>query len=191
MIKLIVGLGNPGQQYAKTRHNAGAWYVHALAAKFQTSLNHNKKLFADMADICCVTAAGQSKCYIAIPDVFMNESGKTVQALVSYYNIKPEELLIAHDELDLDPGVCRFKLGGGHGGHNGLRDIISKLGTKDFWRLRIGIGHPGHKDRVSPYVLGRADQDNQITIERSIENLMSHTDDVVAAEFAGLMNRLH
>jgi PTH1 family peptidyl-tRNA hydrolase len=191
MIKLIVGLGNPGQQYAKTRHNAGAWYIHALAVKFNSSLNHNKKLFADLADICCINQAGQSKCYIAIPDTFMNASGKAVQALMSYYGVAPEELLIVHDELDLDPGVNKFKLGGGHGGHNGLRDIINIIGSRDFWRLRIGIGHPGHKDRVTSYVLGRADVDAQIIIDRGIENLLLYTADIVAAEFAALMTKLH
>ena len=191
MIKLIVGLGNPGQQYAKTRHNAGAWYIHALAAKFNSTLNHNKKLFADLVDICCLHPSGQSKCYIAIPDTFMNESGKAVQALMAYYGVSPEELLIVHDELDLDPGINKFKFGGGHGGHNGLRDIINIINSRDFWRLRIGIGHPGHKDKVTSYVLGRADLDAQITIDCGIEGLLSHTADIIAAEFAALMTKLH
>lgn len=187
MIKLIVGLGNPGQQYAATRHNAGAWYAEALAKANHVTFKSSIKLHAKITDF----HSGANRCLVAIPSDFMNLSGTAVQALSAYYNVKPEELLIAHDELDIDPGVMRFKFAGGHGGHNGLRDIIGKLGTKDFWRLRVGIGHPGSKDRVTPYVLGKVDADSQITIERGIDNILRHTDAIIAADFAKLMNELH
>lgn len=187
MIKLIVGLGNPGQQYQHTRHNAGAWYVRALADAYATSLKSESKLFASIGDIHC----DGHKCILAIPNTFMNLSGKAVQALMSYYKIEAQEMLIAHDEIDLDTGIIRFKQAGGHGGHNGLRDIMQLTGSKNFWRLRIGVGHPGCKDKVSSYVLNRADSDSEISIMRGIDQVLSYTDKIVQSDFDYVMNHTH
>lgn len=138
-IRLLVGLANPGPEYARTRHNAGAWVVEELARVHNINLREESKYYGLTGRIM---ANGQDL-RLLIPTTFMNLSGKSVAALANFYQIKPEEILVAHDELDLPPGVAKFKKGGGHGGHNGLRDIISKMGNnKDFYRLRVGIGHP-------------------------------------------------
>ena len=186
MIKLIVGLGNPGQQYEHTRHNVGVWYINALSAANSLTLKSESKLHARIAPLF----AEQHKCLLAVPTTFMNLSGQTVQALMAYYKIKPNEILVAHDELDLDVGVIKFKLAGGHGGHNGLRDIIQKIG-KDFWRLRIGIGHPGHKDKVTSYVLGRVDQASESLIQDAITQTMTYTNRIMQSDFAWIMNQIH
>lgn len=151
-IKLIVGLSNPGAKYEETRHNAGEWLVNELAAMYNVSLKEETKYFGKVAKI----NTAQSEIRLLIPTTFMNLSGKAVGALANFYRIKPEEILVVHDELDLPPGSAKIKKGGGHGGHNGLKDIIAALGNnKEFYRLRIGIGHPGHKDMVASYVLGK------------------------------------
>ncbi|QLD33708.1 aminoacyl-tRNA hydrolase [Mannheimia varigena] len=151
-IKLIVGLANPGAKYEETRHNAGEWLINELARMYNVSLKEEAKYFGKVAKIN--TAQGEVR--LLVPTTFMNLSGKAVGALANFYRIKPEEILVAHDELDLPPGSVKLKKGGGHGGHNGLKDIISALGNnKEFYRVRIGIGHPGHKDLVAAYVLGK------------------------------------
>ncbi|AWW34067.1 aminoacyl-tRNA hydrolase [Mannheimia varigena] len=151
-IKLIVGLANPGAKYEDTRHNAGEWLINELARMYNVSLKEEAKYFGKVAKIN--TAQGELR--LLVPTTFMNLSGKAVGALANFYRIKPEEILVAHDELDLPPGSVKLKKGGGHGGHNGLKDIIAALGNnKDFYRVRIGIGHPGHKDSVAGYVLGK------------------------------------
>lgn len=151
-IKLIVGLANPGAKYEDTRHNAGEWLINELARMYNVSLKEEAKYFGKVAKIN--TAQGEVR--LLVPTTFMNLSGKAVGALANFYRIKPEEILVAHDELDLPPGSVKLKKGGGHGGHNGLKDIISALGNnKEFYRVRIGIGHPGHKDLVAAYVLGK------------------------------------
>ncbi|MEG9480691.1 aminoacyl-tRNA hydrolase [Mannheimia indoligenes] len=151
-IKLIVGLANPGAKYEETRHNAGEWLINELARMYNVSLKEEAKYFGKVAKIN--TAQGEVR--LLVPTTFMNLSGKAVGALANFYRIKPEEILVAHDELDLPPGSVKLKKGGGHGGHNGLKDIIAALGNnKEFYRVRIGIGHPGHKDMVAGYVLGK------------------------------------
>jgi peptidyl-tRNA hydrolase, PTH1 family len=159
-LKLIVGLGNPGPEYLMTRHNAGFWFVDALANKLSLTFSPDKKFQAEV----CRYQSGSTDCWLCKPQTYMNDSGAAVQALMNYYKISMNEVMVAHDEIDLLPGTSRLKKGGGHGGHNGLRDIIQRTGSSEFLRLRIGVGHPGSKDKVVPYVLGRAsaDDENQI-----------------------------
>lgn len=165
-IKLIVGLANPGAKYEGTRHNAGEWFVNELARMYNTSLKEEAKYFGKVAKIN--TAQGEVR--LLVPTTFMNLSGKAVGALANFYRIKPEEILVAHDELDLPPGVAKIKQGGGHGGHNGLKDIIASLGnSNNFYRVRIGIGHPGHKDLVAGYVLGKPAPQDQEKINSAVD----------------------
>ncbi|AZG35076.1 MAG: aminoacyl-tRNA hydrolase [Shewanella psychromarinicola] len=187
-IKLIVGLANPGAEYAQTRHNAGAWYVQELARLCNVSLVVDSKYFGVTAR---VTLHGRDV-RLLIPTTFMNLSGKSVAALANFFRILPEEILVAHDELDMDPGVAKFKLGGGHGGHNGLKDIIASLGNdKNFHRLRIGIGHPGDKNKVSGYVLGRAPALEQERIIAAIDEAVRSTEILFKQDMAKAMHRLH
>lgn len=165
-IQLVVGLGNPGPEYTKTRHNAGVWFVEELARQYNISLSPDKKY----SGLYGKGLIGSEIVHLLIPTTFMNRSGKAVAPLANFFRIPVENILVAHDELDLDPGVCKIKQGGGHGGHNGLRDIISCMANnKDFYRLRIGIGHPGHRDRVTGYVLGKAPASEQTLLEQSID----------------------
>ena len=151
-IKLIVGLANPGEEYAATRHNAGAWYVDLLAERLRAPLREEPKFYGYTSRINLAGADVR----LLVSTTFMNLSGKAVAAMATFYRINPDEILVAHDELDLPPGVAKFKLGGGHGGHNGLKDIISKLGNNpNFHRLRVAIGHPGDKNKVVGFVLGK------------------------------------
>jgi len=174
-IQAIVGLGNPGDKYERTRHNVGFWFVDDLARAGGGTFKNESKM---MGDVCQVTLGGESLRLLK-PQTFMNESGQSMRRFADYFKLKPENILVCHDELDLPPGVIRYKQGGGHGGHNGLRSIMSHCG-KEFPRLRIGIGHPGHKDAVHGYVLhkaGKADEDAIIKAlyeaERSIPTLLS------------------
>lgn len=165
-IKLIVGLANPGAKYEGTRHNAGEWLVNELARMYNTSLKEEAKYFGKVAKINTV----QGEVRLLLPTTFMNLSGKAVGALANFYRIKPEEILVAHDELDLPPGVAKIKQGGGHGGHNGLKDIIASLGNNNnFYRVRIGIGHPGHRDLVAGYVLGKPAPQDQEKINSAVD----------------------
>ena len=150
-IKLIVGLRNPGSAYANTRHNAGGWFVETLAQRYHASFKLDKKLQSELTQI----DVNGVPCKVLLPTVFMNHSGQSVRAVCQFYRVEPHEMIVVHDELDLPVGRIKLKTGGGHGGHNGLRDIISQLGHKEFHRLRVGIGHPGHKDLVLNYVLGK------------------------------------
>ena len=187
-IRLIAGLGNPGPQYEQTRHNAGAWLIESLARRYQLTLKADRKYFGLTAKLCLPSGDVQ----LIIPSTFMNRSGQAVQALANYYKIKPEEILVAHDELDFPAGTVRLKESGGHGGHNGLRDIISKLGgNKDFYRLRIGIDHPGDKKLVHDYVLGRPSVSDRQKIERSIEDIEDVIELIISGEMSTAMNRLH
>ena len=163
-LKLIVGLGNPGAQYSQTRHNAGFWFVEQLAEKYHIDLNMDKKFhgLTGRGRIC-----GQDV-RLLLPVTFMNKSGQSVVPMVNFYGIDNAEILIAHDELDIPAGSIKLKTGGGHGGHNGLRDIAPHIGN-DFHRLRIGIGHPGHKSKVSGHVLSKPSADEQIAIEAALE----------------------
>ena len=166
-IDLIVGLGNPGAQYEQTRHNAGFWFVDEIARLKGAHFRPESKF---SGDVCKVVVEGRD-IWLLKPDTFMNRSGQAIQKLASFYKIPVDQILVAHDELDLEPGTARLKTAGGHGGHNGLRDTIAHLG-KDFQRLRIGIGHPGHRDQVTDYVLHRASKDDQIAIDNAIDDAL-------------------
>ena len=146
-LKVIVGLGNPGAKYTETRHNAGFWFIEEVARKYSATFRPENKFHGEVAKI---SLQGKD-IWLLKPATFMNRSGLAVKSLLSFYRISAEQLLVAHDEIDLPPGTAKLKTGGGHGGHNGLRDIISQLGTNDFHRLRIGVGHPGSKDQVVGY----------------------------------------
>lgn len=186
-IKAIVGLGNPGSEYSRTRHNAGFWFIDALAEKQQARWGLEKKLHAETAKI---TVAGQSV-HLLKPATFMNHSGRAVLAALQYWKLEPSQCLLAHDELDLEPGVARLKFDGGHGGQNGLRDAIALLGHGRFHRLRVGIGHPGHKDKVTPWVLGRPGLDDGISIQRAIEAALEVVPLLVDGRFNDAMKQLH
>ena len=186
-IKLIVGLGNPGEKYSKTRHNAGFLFLEHLCQQVGASLKADKQCFGRSAK---VMINGQDIRLLA-PDTFMNLSGKAVNAATKYYKIDMSEVLVAHDELDLDPGVARLKLGGGHGGNNGLRDIIQKTATKDFARLRIGIGHPGVGRDVSSYVLKQPNRDDQNKIDNAIAETLRVINSIADGDFPRAMNELH
>ncbi|EPB4205499.1 aminoacyl-tRNA hydrolase [Yersinia enterocolitica] len=187
-IKLIVGLANPGAEYAQTRHNAGAWYVDLLAQRHNQQLKEESKFFGYTARL---NLAGQDV-RLLVPSTFMNLSGKAVAAMAGFYRILPEEILVAHDELDIPPGVAKLKLGGGNGGHNGLKDIQSKLGNNpNFYRLRIGIGHPGDKSKVTGFVLGKPPASEQTLIDDAIDESILCTEVLLKEDITKAMNRLH
>lgn len=187
-IKLIVGLGNPGAEYEHTRHNAGEDFVRELARLYSLTLSPESKFFGLTTRF---NLQGQD-IRLLIPTTFMNRSGQSVGAIANFYKIEPESILVAHDELDLDPGVARFKHGGGHGGHNGLRDIIKALGNnKDFARLRLGIGHPGNAKLVSGYVLKKASQTDQGLIEDAIYEAARWLPMAAKGDWNGAMKELH
>ncbi len=185
-IRLIAGLGNPGPKYDQTRHNAGFWFVDELARRHQGRFGHETKFSGDVARV----SVGGQPVWLLKPTTFMNRSGIALRQLMQFYKIGIDELLVAHDELDLEPGTCRLKRGGGHGGHNGLRDIFSHVG-KDFWRLRIGIGHPGHRDQVIDYVLDRPRKAEDQQIRNAIDDAARRAELIVAGEFDKAMNQLH
>ncbi|OCG01439.1 aminoacyl-tRNA hydrolase [Gilliamella sp. wkB112] len=187
-IKLIVGLANPGNEYAATRHNAGAWFVDLLAERNNQPLKNEPKFFGYSSRI---NLSGHDV-RLLVPTTFMNLSGKAVQAMATFYQIRPEEILVAHDELDLTPGIAKLKFGGSHGGHNGLKDIASKLGNNlNFYRLRIGIGHPGDKNKVVGYVLNKPSKSEQELIDKAIDESISCTDILLSQGIDAAMNRLH
>ena len=185
-IKLIIGLGNPGGKYSKTRHNAGFWFVDALASRYQGRFGHETRFSGDVAKIL----VDNRPVWLLKPVTFMNRSGLALRQLMHFYKIGIDELLVAHDDLDLEPGVCKLKKAGGHGGHNGLRDIFSHVG-KDFWRLRIGIGHPGHRDQVVDYVLKAPRREDDTLIRQSIDDAAVLVPLIVAGEFEKAMHQLH
>jgi PTH1 family peptidyl-tRNA hydrolase len=186
-IRLVAGLGNPGRGYAATRHNAGFWFADELAAKLRASFSHEAKFAGDVAK------AGELR--IVKPMTFMNLSGRSVAQLARFFGISPETILVAHDELDLRPGDVRLKLGGGVAGHNGLRDIQAALGTADFWRLRLGIGHP--RDSAAPerevvdYVLKPPSADEHAAIGQAIERALASWRDIAAGDMERAMMALH
>lgn len=187
-IKLIVGLANPGADYAQTRHNAGAWYVDLLAQRHQQSLKEESKFFGYTARI----NLNGNDVRLLVPTTFMNLSGKAVLAMANFYRIQPDEILVAHDELDLPPGVVKMKLGGGNGGHNGLKDIQSKFSNNpNFYRLRIGIGHPGDKNKVVSFVLGKPPTSEQKLIDDAIDEALACTDILMRDGYEKAINRLH
>ncbi|MCI4440134.1 peptidyl-tRNA hydrolase [Tibeticola sediminis] len=168
MVKLFVGLGNPGPEYSETRHNAGFWWIDALARQTGVTLAPERGF---QALVGRGNAQGRPF-WLMQPQTFMNHSGRAVAALARFYKIEPAEILVVHDELDLPPGQVKLKFGGGHAGHNGLRDIHAQLGSPDYWRLRIGIGHPGERSEVVGWVLKRPPQDQRAAIEASIERAL-------------------
>lgn len=187
-VKAIIGLGNPGADYEDTRHNAGAWLVEAIARDSLTSLRLEKKFLGLYAK---VHFAGH-ELHLLNPTSFMNRSGGAVAALSQFFKLTPEELLIAHDELDIAPGTARYKQGGGHGGHNGLRDTIRALSNNNaFHRLRIGIGHPGDAKLVTNYVLGRPGKAERSAIDAAIDECLVTLPDALSGDWPKAMNRLH
>ena len=186
-IRLIVGLGNPGREYETTRHNVGFRWVDELA-RLQNLSFKSEARFHGMA------ARGQlhgHEMLLLKPQTFMNVSGRSVGALVQFYKIEPAEILAVHDELDLPPGVARLKLGGGHGGHNGLKDIIAHLGTRDFWRLRIGIGHPGERAEVSNYVLNDPRKEERDLIGEAMQKAQDVAHLAIEGKTEAAMLKLH
>ena len=181
MIKLFVGLGNPGPEYEATRHNAGFWWVDELARDLKVNLAHDRGYHGLVAR---ATVHGH-QVWLLEPQTFMNVSGKSVAALARFYKIAPEEILVAHDELDVVPGQAKLKFGGSHAGHNGLRDIHAQLGTGDYWRLRIGIGHPGVKSEVTNWVLKKPLAEQR----EAIEDCITRTLKAVPALLAGEMEK--
>ncbi|KKZ55558.1 aminoacyl-tRNA hydrolase [Haemophilus haemolyticus] len=187
-IKLIVGLGNPGDKYTDTRHNAGEWLIERLARRFNVSLNPESKFFGKTAR----TLVNGKEVRLLVPTTFMNLSGKAVGALASFYRIKPEEILVIHDELDLPPGTAKLKQGGGHGGHNGLKDIVAQLGNNNnFYRLRIGIGHPGHRDLVAGYVLNKPSPADRDTLEKVLDEATDCVEMIFKDGMVKATNRLN
>lgn len=186
-VKLITGLGNPGPDYYTTRHSAGFWFVDALAGNFNLSFHTESRFHAQLSRLM---AQGHD-CWLCKPATFMNESGYAVQAVTHFYNIPLEQTLIVHDDIDLEAGLVRLKQGGGHGGHNGLRDIIQQTGNNGFMRLRIGVGHPGSRERVTPHVLGRPDKEDQELIITAIASAMDVIGLLLDGDLQGAMNRLH
>ena len=186
-IKLIVGLRNPGAAYAYTRHNAGGWFIEALAAHYKTSFKIDKKLQGELAQVEINTIS----CKALLPLTFMNHSGMPVRAASQFYRIEAHEILVAHDELDLPAGRIKLKTGGGHGGHNGLRDIIQQLGSTAFHRVRVGIGHPGHKDLVLDYVLGKPSLHDRQLIGDAIDRGIDVMPTVLSGSFEVAMSQLN
>jgi len=187
-IQIVVGLGNPGPEYTKTRHNAGVWFVEELASRYNISIRPEKKY----SGLYGKGLIGNEVVHLLIPTTFMNRSGQSVAPLANFFRIPVENILVAHDELDMEPGVCKIKKGGGHGGHNGLRDIISCMANnKEFYRLRIGIGHPGHRDRVTGHVLGKAPAIDQDKIDQAIDEASRCIDIWQKDDLKKAQNRLH
>lgn len=186
-IKLVVGLQNPGAAYARTRHNAGEWFARELAEHVGAAFKLNKNFHGEVAS---ATLDGHTF-YILLPHTWMNESGRAVRALCQFYRILPEAMLVAHDELDLPVGTARLKTGGGHGGHNGLRDLIAHAGGANFHRLRLGIGHPGHKALVHDYVLGKPSAADKQAIDEAIRRTVDVFPKIVTSDFEKAKNILH
>lgn len=185
-IKLIVGLGNTHKKYALTRHNAGFWFINAICAQYSVNLKYNAKLSA----YCSSVLIGASQIYLACPATSMNLSGFSLQKLMHFYKLSVEQILVAHDELDLSPGHIKLKKNGGHGGHNGLRNIYSHIDS-NFYRLRIGIGHPGHRHQVIGYVLKNPDKIDQKAIEKAIDKGIETLPALINAQWHKAMNYLH
>lgn len=184
---LIAGLGNPGLQYEHTRHNVGFWWLDQLAADSGINFTVEKRYHGQLAQY----TQSEHKLFLLKPLVFMNRSGQAVAALANFYKIPLTNILVIHDELDLPTGTVRLKRNGGHGGHNGLRDITSQLGSKEFLRCRLGIGHPGDSRQVTDYVLGKPSQPDRQLIRSAIDDSLSVLPDVLSGDLEKAMNRLH
>lgn len=182
--RLIVGLGNPGAEYEDTRHNAGFWLCERLAAQFGAELRRESRFHG-------IVGRARDQVWLLMPQTFMNRSGQSVAALAKFYRIPPADLLVLHDELDLPPGALRLKFGGGLGGHNGLKDIASHLGTQDFWRLRIGVGHPGDRNQVVDYVLKRPRSEERLLIEEALERAIDAWPLLAQGEYPAAMQKIN
>lgn len=185
-MKLVVGLGNPGRKYEATRHNAGFWWVDSIADEFGVSLSAAPRLHGDVGRF----QQGSADCWLLKPSTFMNDSGRAVRAMCDFYKLGVADILVVHDELDLEPGTIKLKKGGGVAGHNGLRDIAAHMG-QDFWRLRIGIGHPGDKAQVSSYVLAPPRKEEAEQITAALERSIAIWPLLLKDDFDGAMLRLH
>lgn len=186
-LRLIVGLGNPGSRYADTRHNAGFWFVDEVARMANAILRPEPRFHGHAARI---TLEGR-ELWLLQPTTYMNRSGQSVAALARFYKIAPEQILIVHDEIDLPPGQIKLKFAGGHGGHNGLRDVHAHLGTPNYWRLRIGVGHPGSKDLVVDYVLHAPSKVDREKIDFTIAEARRQLPTLLRGDAAAVMNHLH
>lgn len=187
-IKLIIGLGNPGPEYESTRHNAGAIFLGEIARQNAVAMKPEKKFHGLYGKVHLHGA----DIHLLLPSTYMNRSGQAVQAIAQFYKILPEEILVAHDELDIPLGTMKLKKGGGHGGQNGLRDIISKFGgNKEFMRLRLGIGHPGHASKVTGHVLGKISKTEAPLIEAVIDEAIRYLPEIISGDTAKAMNALH
>lgn len=185
-LSIIAGLGNPEDRYERTLHNAGFWFADAVARKYGGQFRYEKKFDAE---ICKVDIAGEDV-WLVKPQSYMNHSGQPVRAVLDYYRLNPRHMLVAHDEIDLPPGTVRLKQAGGHGGHNGIRDVIAHCG-RDFMRLRIGVGHPGEKDKVTGYVLKRASADIEAAVERNVDEALAVTPTIIEDGLNAAMKQLH
>lgn len=184
-MKLIIGLGNPGEKYERTRHNAGFWLIERFAAQNGIAMRKDAKFQA------LVGRHAESGVWLLLPQTFMNASGRPVQMMASFFKIAPADILVVHDELDFAPGIAKVKQGGGIAGHNGLRDISARLGSHDYWRLRIGIGHPGDRQGVSDYVLNKPSADDRAAIDETIGRALDVMPLVLAGDMPGVMLKLH
>ncbi len=185
-LSIIAGLGNPEDKHEKTLHNAGFWYVDALANKYAAEFRYEKKFDAD----CCRVNIGDTEIWLVKPQSYMNLSGGPTRAVLDYYRLDPRHLLVAHDEIDLPPGTVRLKQGGGHGGHNGIRDVIQHCGA-DFMRLRFGVGHPGEKSKVTGYVLKRGSGNVESAVERNLDDAMAVMPALIDDGLNAAMKSLH
>ncbi len=185
-LKLIVGLGNPGPEYARTRHNAGFWYVDELARTGGATWRRESRHQCELAKV----TVAERELWLVKPTTYMNQSGAAVHSVAAFYRISPAEILVVHDEIDLPPGVARLKQSGGHGGHNGVRDVIARLGP-DFWRLRLGVGHPGSKDQVIDAVLDRATPAEQREIDMAMTRALAALPEMLREGAQQAMTRLH
>ncbi len=185
-IRLIVGLGNPGEKHLQTRHNAGFWFVDAVARKNNAVFKYESKFKGEVAFFFY---QGE-KIWLLKPHTYMNESGESLRPFADFYKISTEEILIAHDEIDLPSGEIKLKWAGGHGGHNGLRSIFSHL-NKDFWRIRIGVGHPGDKNQVVNYVLKKTSSQDKAEIDGAIDDALTVVDELLRGEMEAAMKKLH
>jgi PTH1 family peptidyl-tRNA hydrolase len=186
-IKLIVGLGNPGREYEATRHNAGFWWLDELAREHGVSFKNESKFHG----LAARANLHGHEVHLLKPQTFMNVSGRAVVALALFYKILPDQILVVHDELDLPPGSAKLKLGGGHGGHNGLKDIIAHLGSKEFWRLRVGVGHPGERSEVVNYVLNAPRKEEQGLIEEAMQRAQNVAPLIIEGKLEAAMLKLH
>jgi PTH1 family peptidyl-tRNA hydrolase len=185
-IKLFIGLGNPGEKYSDTRHNAGFWWIDLVAHQQNINLQNGDKFFSSIGK-----SSIAEELYVAKPNTFMNDSGKAVAAIAKFYKINPNEILVIHDDLDIDVGQAKLKFGGSHGGHNGLKSIFACIGSQDFWRLKIGIGHPGDKHLVVDYVLKNPSSKERDLIDESIERSSQLFNEIGSGQFEKAMLNLH